>query len=100
MVEAGRKMAGGERDEDRSVGKVELLDHAAVTLGSDPEAAAPVPVEQRGEHARGVEAGAAEPVDCAVGGHECCRLQVTDQSMLGDRRVTKIRTSACVYFAF
>ena len=35
-----------------------------------------------------VEAGAAEPVDGAVGGHQRRRLQVADQPVVGDRRVT------------
>ena len=71
------------RDEDSRVGEVHLLCHAVVDGVKGEVATLPV-VEQRGEDARRVEAGAAEPVHGAVRGDERCRLQVADQTVVGD----------------
>ena len=54
---------------------------------ADPEVAAALVVEQRAEHAGGVEPRAAEPVDRPVGGDQCGGLQVADQAVFGDRRL-------------
>jgi hypothetical protein len=48
-------------DQDCGVGEVQLPDDVIIH-GGDPEPAAPVPVQQTGEHARRVEPRAAEPV--------------------------------------
>jgi hypothetical protein len=53
-------------DEYRRVWKVQLLDDRVVVFGNDLERAAPGVIEQAGENARRVEAGAAEPIDGAV----------------------------------
>ena len=81
--------AGGHEpgDQDGGVREVELPGDVVGALGGDPEVPAALAVEQRREHARGVEPRAAEPVDGAVGGHQRGGLQVTDQPVLGDRRI-------------
>jgi hypothetical protein len=77
------------RHEDVSIGQVELLRAPAVPFGGDSEAAPAVGVEDGPEHARRVEAGAAVPVDRAVGADERDRVQVADQAVLRDRQVTR-----------
>ena len=72
------------RDEDRRVGKVQLLDDAVLILRSDTKVAAAVVVQQAGEDAGGVEARATETVDRAVGGCQSGGLEVADQPVLGD----------------
>ena len=59
----------------------------------DAEEAAAVCVEQGGEDARRVEARAAVPVDRAVDGHQRDRVQITDDAVLGDRRVAHARVA-------
>src|SRR5207248_1905320 len=57
---------------------------------TDPERRQPertgLPIEQAAEHARAVEAGEAQPVDRAVGGHERTRVAVGEKCVLGDGR--------------
>ena len=79
------------RDEDVGVGQVELLGAPPVAVGRDAEQASAVGVEDRREDARRVEARAAVPVDRPVGAHERDRVQVADQSVLGDRQVARPR---------
>jgi hypothetical protein len=54
------------RDQDGSVGEVQLSRDGIVALGCDPESPTLVPIEQGGENARRVEAGAAEPIDGSI----------------------------------
>jgi hypothetical protein len=72
------------------VGEVQLSDHDIVAFGGDPEPAAPVAVQQGREHAGTVEPRAAEPVHTAVGRDQRRGLQISNQSVLGDRRVASI----------
>src|SRR5215207_10877254 len=53
----------------------------------DGVVAALVLVEDRPEHARGVEVRAAVPVDRAVRADQRDRVKVSDQAVLGDREV-------------
>jgi hypothetical protein len=82
--------AGGHEpgDQDGRVGEVQLPDHDIVALGGDPEVPAALAVQQGAEHTRRVEPGTTEPVDGAVGGDQRRGLQITNEPMLGDRRVT------------
>jgi hypothetical protein len=74
-------------DQDGGVGEVQLADHDVVAFGGDPEPAAPVAVQQGREHTGTVEPWAAEPVHTAVGRDQRRGLQISNQSMVGDRRV-------------
>ena len=74
-------------DQHGGVGEVELTADVIGRVGRDPEVAALVRVEQRGEHARGVEPRAAEPVHGPVGRYQGRRLQVSDQAVVADVRV-------------
>src|SRR4051794_30009996 len=76
-------------DENGGVGEVELL--AVETAGRrlDPEVPAALGIEQRAEDARGVEAGAAEPVNGSVGRDQGRGLQVTDKTVVGDQWVVR-----------
>jgi hypothetical protein len=74
-------------DQDGRVGEVQLADHDIVAFGGDPEPAASVAVQQGREHAGTVEPRAAEPVHTAVGRDQRRGLQISNQSMLGDRRL-------------
>ena len=76
------------RHEDGGVREVHLLGHAVVD-GVEGEVATLPLVEQRGEDARRIEAGAAEPVDGAVGGDERRCLQVADQAVIRDGWVVR-----------
>ena len=67
------------------VREIELRGPRLAVLRSDLPAAAALLVEDRGEHARRVEAGRAEPVDRAVGGDQRGRAQVADQPVRRDR---------------
>ena len=75
-------------DQDGGVGEVQLADHDIVAFGGDPAPAAPLGVQQRREHTGRVEPWAAPPVDGAVGGDQRRGLQISDQTVLGDRRIT------------
>jgi hypothetical protein len=72
------------RDQDSSVGEVQLPAHVVVPVGPDVEVPAAVVVEQGSEDARGVETRAAKPIDSSVGTYEGCRLQVADETVLTD----------------
>src|SRR3712207_93605 len=72
------------RDQDRSVGEVQLPAHVVVLVGSDAEVPAAVVVEQGREDARGIETRTAEPIDGSVGTYKGCRLQIADQAVLTD----------------
>ena len=78
-------------DQDRGVGQVQLPGHVVVPVRRDPVETAAVGVQQRREHAGRVEPGTAEPVQNAVRRHQRRRLQVTDQPMVSDIRVTRHR---------
>ena len=78
-------------DQDRGVGQVQLPGHVVVPVRRDPVETAAVGVQQRREHAGRVEPGTAEPVQDAVRRHQRRRLQVTDQPMVSDIRVTRHR---------
>ena len=82
------------RDQDVRVREVELLGVPAVTGGPQREEAALVLVEDRAEHARRVERRAAVPVDRPVRADERDRVQVADQSVLGDREVVPLVLAA------
>ena len=84
---AGREEA---RDEDVRVREVELLRRPLVARRAQGVVAAAVLVEDRAEHARRVERRAAVPVDRAVRADERDRVQVADQSVLGDREVVPL----------
>ena len=53
----------------------------------DPVVATPTRVEDRGEHARRIKPRAAVPVDSAVAAHQRNAVQVTDQTMIGNRQI-------------
>ena len=74
-------------DQDGRVGEIQLLGRVAGSARADPEMPAPLLVEQRPEDGRRVDPRAAEPVHRAVGGDQGRGLQVTDQPMVGDRRI-------------
>src|SRR4030081_1250096 len=59
--------------------------------GCECEASAPFAMEERREHARRVEARAAEPVDGAVGCDERRGLQIADQAVVGDGGIVRHR---------
>ena len=71
-------------DQDRGVREIQLLAYVVVPVGSDPEMAAAVGIEQRREHARRVEPGKTQPVHRAVCRHQRSRLQVPDQAVIAD----------------
>ncbi len=73
-------------DQDVGVGEVELPGTGRHVRGQF-EAAAPVGVEYRREHAGCIETRAAVPVDGAVGGDERGGTEITDQAVLGDRQI-------------
>ena len=80
---AGRRVPGGRQDvRPRHVG--------ARRRGVDAEGAeaerSRAAVQERAEHARGVEAGDAEPVDRAVRGDQGRRVAVRQERVVGDRR--------------
>ena len=75
------------RDEDVRVREVELLGGPVVAGRPERVEAAAILVEDRAEHARGVERRAAVPVDRAVRADERHRVQVAHEPVLGDREV-------------
>src|SRR3954451_6867440 len=75
------------RDEDVRVREVELLLGPTIGRRRDAVVAATFSVEDRAEDARRVEVGAAIPVDRPVRPHERHRVQIADDSVLGDREV-------------
>ena len=75
------------RDEDVRVREVELLGGPVVAGRPERVEAAAVLVEDRAEHARGVEPRAAVPVDRAVRADERDRVEVAHEPVLGDREV-------------
>ena len=79
----------GEETGDQHVGIGEIeLTGLRRRRGGQLKAPALVCVQERAEHAGGVERRAAMPVDGAVGSHQGHAVQVTDQSMVSDIRVT------------
>src|SRR5215469_3233293 len=86
-------------DQHVGVGEVELLGLRG-RVGGQFERPAPVRIEDRGEHAGGVEARAAVPVDGAVRANQGDAMQVANQSVVGDRQVASARllpaAHACV----
>ena len=75
------------RDEDGGVRIVELLPIEDIDRRSDPEVPALIIVQQRAEDAGRVEARGAEPVDSAVDADECRRLQISNETVIGDEWV-------------
>ena len=76
-------------DEDCGVRVVELLPGKGVDRWSSAQVSTVIIVQQRAEDTRRVEAGRAEPVDCAVGADECRRLEVADKTVIGDEWVAR-----------
>jgi len=90
VVDLAHPIRGHEPgDQDGGVGEIKLPADVVVAVGRDPAVTALVRVEQGREHAGGVEPGTAEPVDAAVGGHQRCGLQVTDQPVVADLGVAR-----------
>ncbi len=85
LTDAGRTQKA--RREDGGIRQVELLDRPLGIVGGDPEAAAVVGVQQRGEHARRIEARQAQPVDRSAGRHQRRGVQVADEAVLGNGRL-------------
>jgi hypothetical protein len=83
-------------DQDIGVREVELLGRPAVCRRGDPVVAAATPVEDRAEHARRVEVGAAVPVDRPVRADQRGRVQVADDPVLGDRQIARERAAGAV----
>ena len=81
------------RDEDVGVREVELLGAPVVALRAQRVEAALLGVEDGAEHARRVERGAAVPVDRAGRADERDRVEVADQSVLGDRQVRVLQVA-------
>ena len=77
------------RDQYGRVGKVQLSAHVVVPVRTDPEISSAVFIEQRGENARRVEAGTAEPVYGSIGTYQRRCLQVADQAMIADKGVIR-----------
>ena len=75
-------------DQDGGVREVQLPGDVVVTLGADAEAPTVVVVKQGAEHTGRVEPRGAPPVDGAVGGDQRRGLEISDQPVLGDRRIT------------
>ena len=71
-------------DENGGVREVHLLRLVAAPRRTDPEVAAPDVVEQGAEHARRVEARAAEPVDRTFRTDQRRGLKITDQAVVGN----------------
>ena len=78
-------------DQDRGIREVQLPAHVVVAVGRDPVEAAALGIEQGREHARRVESGAAEPVQHAIGADQRRRLQVADEPVIANIRVTSQR---------
>ena len=78
-------------DEHVRVGHVQLLRRPPAAVRRNPEEAAALRVEDRSEHAGGVEAARAVPVDRALGTNERRRVQVADDAVLRDRQVVVTR---------
>jgi hypothetical protein len=74
-------------DQHRGFREVQLLGHVVSVHRRDLEVAATIGVQQGGEYARRIESGAAEPIHRAIGSHQRCRLQVTDEPVLTDVRI-------------
>jgi hypothetical protein len=85
LADAIRRQEPG--DQDRGVRKVQLLGDDIRLGGPQAKLSALAAIEQRSEHARCVEPGAAEPVDGPLGVDERTGLLVADQPMFGDRGV-------------
>ena len=61
-------------DEDGGVRVVELVPGECVDSWSTAQVSTAIIVQQRAEDTGRVEAGRAEPIDCAIGADECRRL--------------------------
>ena len=85
----GHAVVGQEPGEQHvGVGQVELLVRRVVELRRDLEAAAALGVEEGGEHRRRVEGRQAEEVDRSVLAHQRDRVEVADDAVVLDGRVT------------
>jgi hypothetical protein len=74
---------GLEQVRARAVAPLDAVRRAWAQL----EAAAPLGVEQRAEHARRVEVGQAEPVDRPVASDQGHGASITDGGVIADRRI-------------
>jgi pSer/pThr/pTyr-binding forkhead associated (FHA) protein len=81
---ADELLAEEPRHEHVRVREVHLLSPGGAGA-PDREMAAPVVIEDRGEHGRRVEPGQAEPVDVAVHGDQRGRVQIADDPVVLDR---------------
>src|SRR5215472_18142418 len=70
-------------DEHRSIWEIELICHIIGSLRSNLERTAAFTIKQCSEDAGGVESWATIPINRAVGGDQCRRLQIADQPMIG-----------------
>jgi hypothetical protein len=75
------------RDEDRRVGKVELLRGERFVERPGTEVTAADMVQQRRENAWRVEARTAEPIEGAARCDQRRGLQITDETVVGDQWV-------------
>jgi len=76
------------RDQDRGVREVELVRSILVAQWSDAESTSSTTVEQRSKHARRIKPWKTTPIDRAVSRDQRCRLEIADQAMITDRRVS------------
>ena len=77
---------GEPGDQHVGVGEVELPGSGGHGRGQGERPTA-LGVQDRGEHAGSVEAGAAVPIDGAVGAHQRGAVQVADQTVLRDGEI-------------
>ena len=82
------------RDQDIGVRQVELLRTPSVAVRRDAEPPASISVEDGRENARRIETRAAIPVDRPVGADKRDGVQVTDQAVLGDGQIARLRNRA------
>src|SRR5689334_17855938 len=75
-------------NQDIGVREVQLLRRPALIYRSYAIATSAARVEDRREDARGVNAGAAVPVDRAISPDQSNAMQVPDQTVIGDRKIT------------
>ena len=74
------------RDQHRRVWEVQLLDDAVLTFGRDTKVPAALLIQDPREDARRVETRATVPIDGAVRRDQRGRLEVTDETVIGNQR--------------
>jgi hypothetical protein len=88
LLAIGRRRVPGCGEFHDAGGRLRVLVPARAEASGPPAGVpGPVAVQQRGEHAGGVETRGAEPVHGPLAAHQRSRLQVTDQPVVSDRRV-------------